>query len=379
MAFDREKMYRFGRSKAHFSRLFDYLKDHYKRHKLYASDLDCFEKIIKVLGWDLYLTIEDSDRIKVAIEETQKFLEDRGYFEFGDFSEYFADMEILVSYAKREIFDIRDKKLIHCMDGIEVFVCTYVWIFICDQDLFGTIDSEECKYFLLGKLLVIVGLEEYDCTDDFYKDEADYYYETLKVREIKNGKIEKIIEKFRWKNRNLVYKQRICPQDYESEFNSILDKSKKFVRLEKPSKIDELDLWIEAKDSDRIREVIGEVRNFFEDRGHFKYGIDFQHYLPYMEMLVIYAKKYVFNQPEYSDEYIDGIIDLVRLYYYKIIVDWEFFSDVESDEFNYLLLGRLLVIAGFEEYNEDNLSYKNEADYYYKALKIKEIITELDE
>lgn len=189
MKLNREKMYRFGRSNANFSRHYDYLKDYYKRHKLNVSDLDCFERIIKVLGWNLCTTAEDFHMIETAIDETQQFLESRGYF---------------------------------------------------------------------------------------------------------------------------------------------------------------------------------------------KYGSDL-HNLPYIEMLVIFAKKCVFSKPEYSDEYIEGKIDIVLLYYYKIIGDWEFLSNVESDEFNYLLLGRLLVIAGFEEYNKNNRSYKSEADFYYKALNIKEIIAELDE
>jgi len=386
MAFNREKMYRFGRSKAQFSRVFDYLKDYYKRHKLNVSDLDCFEKIIKVLGWSLCITTEDSNRIKVAIEETQKFLEGRGYFEFGDFSEYFADMEIMVSYAKRAIFDrIHDEGLtFYFVDEMEVLVFIYVWIFICDEELFKKVDSEECKYFLLGKLLVIAGLEEYNEIVKSYKDEADYFYKKLKVGEIKeeNEKVEKIIEKFRWKNWKSVLKKRTCPQEYESEYDAILNKCKKWSQLTKPIICTEvLGLFIEEKDFHRIRAIIDETRIFFEDRGHFKYGIGL-HNSPYLEMLVIYAKKCVFNKPEYTEEYIDGIIDLVILYYYKVLVDWEFLSEIESDEYNYLLLGKLLVIAGLEEYNKDNSSYENEADYYYKTFNIREIvetITEEDE
>jgi len=379
--FDREKMYRYGRSTAHFSRLYDYLKDYYVRHKLHASDLDCFERINKALGWSLCITIEESNRINVAIEETQKFLEGKGYFKFGNLSKYFADMEVLISYAKREIFD--DKRRINFTREMEVLIYIYVWIFICEEDLFSMVDSEECKYFLLGKLLLIAGLEEYDEADSSYEDEADYYYRALKIREIKdkNEKIEKTTAKYRWKNEDLVYKKRICPEEYEKDFVAMINKcKKKFIRLEKPIfPVEEFGLFIEAKDFYRIRTTIDEIRTFFEDRGHFKYGIGFQYYLPYMEMLVIFAKKCVFNMPEYSDEYIDGIIDLVILYYYKIIVDWEFLSEVESDEFNYLLLGRLLVIAGFEEYNKDNRSYEDEADYYYKALNIKEIVETIAE
>ena len=461
---------KFDLIKTHFRGLYDYLKDYYKRNKLNASDLDCFERIIKVVGWNCCAT-NDSIRIETAIDETQKFLESRGYFEYGNLSKYFGDMTLLVDYARKDIFNrIRDKVILdknkgnwvlwdffkkilnneslgtsydmedigikdikisldkkhhrkividdskmikdmldglakqymamlrkplmyiqkyqewdlqealtYFMDGMNVLVYMYVWIFLCDEDLFGKVDSEECKYFLLGRLLVIAGLEEYDETDSSYENEADYYYKSLKVREVKeeNEKIEKTIEKFRWKNQDLVYKKRVHLRKYEDDFYAIWKKCKTFVKLEKPLKIDEVGLWIEEKDYDRIRSTMDETQSFFKDRGYFEYVTDYFSRFSAVE-LVIYAQRHVFNKPKWTDEYWDGIIDLVKFYYWKIILDWEFLSEVESDELNYLLLGRLLVIAGFEEYNKDNSSYENEADYYYIALNVKEIIDYID-
>lgn len=64
---------------------------------------------------------------------------------------------------------------------------------------------------------------------------------------------------------------------------------------------------------------------------------------------------------------------LIRVYEHIFIDNSQLFSKVKAIKRKYLLLGKLLTIAGYSKYSEDNGDYSGEADYYYKKLKIKDV------
>lgn len=154
--------------------------------KNYSSDISHFDgakRVMEVVGRLNIYRAHEYNSIKSAIDETQRFLKGRGYFDCGNLSEYISDMMVLIIYARRDIFN-HEKGSQEYKYGIFNVIGMYTWIFRGHGKLFIKVELVAYKYLLLGKLLVIAGYKAYDVFDSSYKNEADYYYKTLNIKKI---------------------------------------------------------------------------------------------------------------------------------------------------------------------------------------------------
>jgi hypothetical protein len=182
----------FNRGKTCFGGIYWRIYKYFRSQNFDMSEMEYFQWIADVVRWDEFrVGWINYCEIESAIRATEDFFDSIVYYKFRNLRKYFKDMMLLVIYANRAIFD-RDSKDFDdkndYWEKIKGLINVYDWIFVEELKLFKEIKSEKHRFFLLGRLLVIAGYPKYNKDDPSYESEADYYCQSLNIKELIEGR-----------------------------------------------------------------------------------------------------------------------------------------------------------------------------------------------